>query len=132
MQYGNVMKNPLDSSILFVDFEYACLNYQSYDIANHFFEYTCHYKDDDYIINFDDFPNFTERARFYRFYSKEFDDPAEDSRLVQYDGQVMAMLKISHLFWSIWGFIMAVQPTSPTFPYLSYAKDRFDFFLQHQ
>lgn len=37
---GNIIYNPGDSKeIKFIDYEYSCINYQAYDIANHFNEF---------------------------------------------------------------------------------------------
>ncbi len=37
---GNIIYNPDKSKeIKFIDYEYSCINYQAYDIANHFNEF---------------------------------------------------------------------------------------------
>lgn len=36
---GNVIYNSEHNSVTFIDYEYAAMNYQAYDIGNHFSEF---------------------------------------------------------------------------------------------
>lgn len=40
---GNVLYNPKQESVVFIDYEYTAFNYQAFDIVNHFTEYAGNY-----------------------------------------------------------------------------------------
>lgn len=86
---------------MFIDFEYACLNYAAYDIANLLNECCFEYSDDED-------PGF----KVYKKVTSEEIDKACSLYPGHYKGMeddVKIMLKLANFFWALWSLIVKKQ-----------------------
>ncbi|KAJ7770796.1 choline kinase cytoplasm [Mycena maculata] len=149
-QYGNLLllserneNMPEHRQIIVVDFEYAAPNPASYDIANHFHEWTANYHSDTpHILDHTRYPTKEERYNFYMAYlqySMLSPDclPLPKLELVgllpDLDKQVNAWSPASHAMWAIWGIVQAREDLEngveePEFDYIGYAQCRLTAF----
>ncbi|KAG6820771.1 hypothetical protein H0H93_012035 [Arthromyces matolae] len=149
-QYGNILrlqqpKDVLDEhrQLIVVDFEYAAPNPASYDIANHFHEWTANYHcATPHLLDPSRYPTLEERRNFYTAYlghttvSGEvpiLDDEERELQLRKLDQQVRYWSPASHGMWAIWGIVQAREDMAggilePEFDYLRYSIGRMDAF----
>jgi len=145
-QYGNLLRlNKLregcdeHSQIIVVDFEYAAPNPASFDIANHFHEWTANYHSmTPHLLDFDRYPSSGDRYNFYIAYLRHsftimgIQPPTSADLEVQakhLDKQVRFWSPASHAMWAIWGIVQAREDVEekvevPEFDYLAYARCR--------
>ncbi|KXN83599.1 Putative choline kinase [Leucoagaricus sp. SymC.cos] len=148
-QYGNLLrlKHPKDGAddhcqIVVVDFEYAAPNPASYDIANHFHEWTANYHSETpHLLDVSRYPTLEQRRNFYLSYlrhtsfsTKEFQhitdsDTELESAIVKLDRQVKFWSPASHAHWTVWGLVQARdnlenRNETPEFDYIGYARCR--------
>ncbi|KAF8922282.1 kinase-like protein [Mucidula mucida] len=140
-QYGNLLRrtNPPDDivphhQIIVVDFEYAGPNPATYDIANHFHEWTANYHGETpHLLDSLRYPTREERRNFYTAYirqNKPSTSEAELTKAVQLlDDQVHFWSPASHAMWAIWGVVQAREDlengfAEPEFDYLGYSQCR--------
>jgi choline kinase len=129
--------------LVVVDFEYAAPNPASYDIANHFHEWTANYHSSTpHLLDPSQYPTPEERRNFYMAYLGHANMSGEDvlleesERDVQFaalDKQVAAWSPASHAMWGIWGIVQAREDVQsnveqPDFDYIGYAICRLDAF----
>ncbi|KAF7339758.1 Choline kinase [Mycena sanguinolenta] len=142
-QYGNLLllnkpneNLPEHRQLIVVDFEYASPNPASYDIANHFHEWTANYHSTTpHILDPSRYPTKEERANFYLAYL-EHSTLSPDSRplpklellglIPDLEKQVRAWSPASHACWAIWGIVQARDDLEndvqePEFDYIAYA-----------
>jgi len=128
-QENNVLQTHY--GLRFIDFEYAGMEHQAFDIASYFVECTIDYLVDDfpsYKVSLSDFPSEWEQRLFCSLYLSEYlattvrPDDLAVSVLLQ---RVRRFTLVSHLLWSFWSVIRAGQaPTYGGFDYLHYAQTR--------
>jgi len=123
-QYGNLLrlqrpKHCIDEhrQLIVVDFEYASPNPASFDIANHFHEWTANYHSETpHVLNPALYPTLEERRNFYSAYlghsglTGEYpvlNDDERELQLANLDEQVRIWSPASHAMWAIWGIIQA-------------------------
>lgn len=122
-----------------VDFEYASPNPASFDIANHFHEWTANYHSDTpYILDHTRYPTKEQRSNFYMAYL-EHSTVSPDLRpmpklelvgmMPDLEKQVRAWSPASHAMWAIWGIVQAREDMEnaveePEFDYIAYAQCR--------
>lgn len=112
-----------------VDFEYAGPNPASYDIANHFHEWTADYHGPTpHLLDFSKYPSVDERRNFYKAYLERscFEDFDDQASIIKLDEQVRYWSPASHAMWAIWGIVQAREDVEgnvgqPDFDYISYA-----------
>jgi hypothetical protein len=64
---GNIIYNKdLSTQIKFIDYDYSCLDYQAYDIGNHFVEYS------GFGSDYSDYPNKEYQLKWLTIYFNEF------------------------------------------------------------
>ncbi|KAG6910585.1 hypothetical protein DXG01_009536 [Tephrocybe rancida] len=151
-QYGNLLRlqHPKDTidehrQIIVVDFEYASPNPASFDIANHFHEWTANYHSlTPHLLDPSRYPTFDERRNFYIAYlghtaisgeTPAIDDNEKEVQLQKLDEQVRYWSAASHGMWAIWGIVQAKEDmkgnvVSPEFDYISYSICRMAAFRQ--
>ncbi|KAJ7666468.1 choline kinase, cytoplasm [Mycena rosella] len=145
-QYGNLLllttqdeNLPDHRQLIVVDFEYASPNPASFDIANHFHEWTANYHSDSpHILDRSRYPTKEERYNFYLAYL-EHSTVTPDSRplskfelvglMPDLDMQVKAWSPASHAMWAIWGIVQAREDVEAgveevEFDYIGYAQCR--------
>ncbi|KAJ7071514.1 choline kinase, cytoplasm [Mycena amicta] len=152
-QYGNLLlltkRNetlPEHRQIIVVDFEYASPNPASFDIANHFIEWTANYHSElPHILDHTRYPSKEERYNFYMAYLEHATVSPTERPLPKFeligllhdlDEQVRAWSPASHALWTIWGIVQAREDIEnhvqePEFDYVSYARCRRAAFM-HQ
>ncbi|KAJ7129980.1 choline kinase, cytoplasm [Mycena crocata] len=145
-QYGNLLllttpneKLPEHRQLIVVDFEYASPNPASFDIANHFHEWTANYHSDlPHILDHTRYPSKEERYNFYLAYLEHSTLSPDSLPLTKFelmglipdlDKQVKAWSPASHAMWAIWGLVQAREDVEggveePEFDYIAYAQCR--------
>lgn len=114
-----------------IDFEYAGMEHQAFDIASYFIECTIDYLVDKhpyYKVRLSDYPSEWEQRLFCSIYLSEYfettvlPDDVSVSVLLE---RVQRFTLMSHLLWALWSVIRAPQaPTFSSFDYLTYAESR--------
>lgn len=122
-----------------MDFEYASPNPASFDIANHFHEWTANYHSaTPHLLDSTQYPTLAERRNFYSAYLNHAtifgEDPVMEEAdreplMANLDKQVQYWSPASHAMWAIWGIVQAREDlegnvTDPEFDYISYARCR--------
>ena len=118
--------------IIVVDFEYAGPNPASYDIANHFHEWTADYHSSTpHLYDFSRYPTYEQRRNFctaYLGHTAMFrEDPADrELQLDNLEEQVRVWSPASHAVWAIWGIVQArddlrANATESEFDYIGYS-----------
>ncbi|KAK7468644.1 hypothetical protein VKT23_003148 [Stygiomarasmius scandens] len=141
-QYGNLLRlselkegTPAHRQIIVVDFEYAAPNPASFDIANHFHEWTANYDSaTPHLLDESLYPTYGERRNFFLAYLEHSNatpcTPSELDTLVQnLEEQVRYWSPASHAMWAIWGIVQArddveSEVQEPEFDYIGYARCR--------
>ena len=138
---GNIIYNKdSDKEIKFIDYEYSCINYQAYDIANHFNEFAG-VDSPDYSL----FPTKEYQLQWLTIYLKHFyemvnqfykDDENKhlifsEERLNQFYEEVKNFTLASHLMWAIWSLVQA-QVSKLDFDFVAYANIRFDQYFSRK
>ena len=131
------------SQLVVVDFEYASPNPASFDIANHFHEWTANYHSAvPHLLDPALYPNSEERRNFYTAYLGHADTTGENASLDEgdrnlqlgaLDKQVCFWSPASHAMWGIWGVVQARENIEeniqqPEFDYIGYAIGRLSAF----
>jgi choline kinase len=119
-----------------VDYEYASPNPASFDIANHFHEWTANYHGPEpQKLDPSRYPTAEERYNFYTAYLDNMPVPPEslpqtveenNLEMKLLDDQVRYWSPASHAMWAIWGIVQAREDVEaanpePEFDYLGYA-----------
>ncbi len=99
--------------IKFIDFEYACANYQAFDIANHFNEWA------GFEADYSRYPKKDQQYQFYQTYLTEYNggtyiidtcflttlgSPSEQELHTLYV-QVNKFALVSHFYWGVWALV---------------------------
>ncbi|KAL0950811.1 hypothetical protein HGRIS_007575 [Hohenbuehelia grisea] len=146
-QYGNLLRLaklkegvPEHRQIIVVDFEYASPNPASFDIANHFHEWTAAYDSaTPHLLDPARYPTPAQRQNFYAAYlahAARLGAPLIADRkheLALLERQVCAWSPASHAMWAVWGIVQArenveSETKEPEFDYIGYAKCRMEGF----
>jgi len=120
---ANILYNPTTGNIRLIDFEYGGMNYNAFDIANHWNEFAG--GTDTGITNYDWFPTKDQQLFFLRSYLEKEGEQNGDATVVQeLYHQVQAFILVNHLYWGLWAFNQAAVEGCERFDYLLYAKNR--------
>lgn len=118
----NIIWDNDSASVSFIDFEYSAPNYQPFDIANHFNEYSG-MDEMDYSL----FPSEEAQRAWLRTYLAQYhgvsEDKVEESDVELWLAWVTKFTLASHLFWGMWGFLQACH-SSIDFDYVKYGMGR--------
>lgn len=123
---GNKNSEP---KIVIIDFEYCSYNYRSFDIANHFVEWTYDYTEPNYPFYKEDLSNYPtdiQRRAFIRAYLDETGSRENPNKVMK---EVEVFTLASHFFWALWGLINAETSKIP-FGYWEYACSRLTCYQQ--
>ncbi|KAJ7596685.1 choline kinase, cytoplasm [Mycena floridula] len=143
-QYGNLLRATATidvddhRQIIVVDFEYASPNPASFDIANHFHEWTADYHSaTPQILDHRRYPSFEQRRNFYTAYLEQvpssthqsLSPPEQEVFFKKFDDQIRFWSPASHAMWAIWGIVQAREDIEndvqePEFDYIGYARCR--------
>lgn len=123
---ANILHDKDRNSIEFIDFEYAGPNYQAYDIANHFCEFS---GVEDY--NPLRYPHEDFRKTWVTVYLKTFykNETVDDKTVHLLLGHVEHFTLASHFFWGVWALIQAAH-SSIDFDFVGYASLRWDQYFK--
>ncbi|CAG0900583.1 unnamed protein product [Darwinula stevensoni] len=105
---GNIIYSKKSSSVTFIDYEYGGLNYQAFDIGNHFCEYAG-VEDVDYSR----YPDRDLQLKWLRLYLMAFknysgqDEKFAEEEVESLYVQVNQFSLAANLFWGIWAIIQA-------------------------
>lgn len=116
---GNIIYNKDESEVYFIDYEYSALNWQSYDIANHFNEYAgvdC--------VDYNLYPSKEYQLKWLEYYLRKFNETSfNDENLNRLYNEVAKFTLVSHLFWGIWSIVQA-RYSQNDFDFVNYASVR--------
>lgn len=105
---GNVLYVPSESRVRFVDFEFACVTFACFDVANYFCECAGGFDGD----AFKQFPTEEKQSRFWKAYLEACPEPIAGDHRVEdlMDGLLLWTKRFalaSDLMWVAWAVIMA-------------------------
>ncbi|KAJ3843174.1 choline kinase, cytoplasm [Lentinula raphanica] len=138
-QYGNLLRlegvevRAPHRQLIVVDFEYASPNPASFDIANHFLEWTYNYHTSTpHLPDENRYPTPQERENFYLSYLEHTGTSSADRLAQQAKGlekQVRYWTPACHAMWCMWGIVQATDDvinnvTEPEFDYIGYSRFR--------
>jgi ethanolamine kinase len=131
---GNIIFNDSDESIKFIDLEYSDVNYQAYDVANHFNEFAGVDQPD-----FSLFPSGEYQRKWCRIYLEKFYEKLNDEKkavltdaiVEEFCVEVNKFTLASHLIWAIWALVQA-QSSLLKFNFVSYANLRFEQYFTNK
>ncbi|OWA51944.1 Ethanolamine kinase 1 [Hypsibius exemplaris] len=132
LAYGNIVYDKEKDCANFIDFEYAGLNHQAYDIANHFNEFAGVEEYDYRRLPSRDF-QISWLTEYLKCWNKvDCSAGHSNDEAAVTDQQVQSLYFIvrkfalvSHLFWTLWS-LTQVGHSEIDFDYLRYGKQRFD------
>jgi ethanolamine kinase len=110
---GNIIYH--NSTVKFIDFEYGSYNYRGFDIGNLFCEYAGYHGEWSLL------PTEQERKLFYKYYL----NTDNEEELEKIDEEVLFYMPLSHLFWTLWGFIQH-KYSEIDYDYLYFAKKKYE------
>ncbi|XP_050099116.1 ethanolamine kinase [Anopheles aquasalis] len=125
---GNVIYNEAHAKVTFIDYEYAALNHQAFDIGNHFTEFAG--VDE---IDYERYPSREFQQRWLREYLLEYgatDDAPPPSPSVTVSAverlyvQVNQYALASHFLWAVWALVQAEHSTID-FDFVRFGATRF-------
>ncbi|XP_025830734.1 ethanolamine kinase-like isoform X2 [Agrilus planipennis] len=124
---GNVICTDDESSVVFIDYEYAAYNYQAFDIGNHFNEFVGIEPD---TIDYSKYPSKELQYDWLKTYLLEFKntDSVKDEDIYKLYIQVNKFSLTSHLFWGIWALIQA-EHSYIDFDFIKYGAIRINEYL---
>jgi ethanolamine kinase len=137
---GNIIYNSDEKRVKFIDYEYGALNFQAYDVANHFNEFAG--VDEP---NYELFPSEEYRlawieiylksfySKLNRFFSKQSDSviQVDEARVSEFSREVNMFTLASHFMWAIWALVQA-QNSTLDFNFVKYANIRFGQYFKNK
>ncbi|CAI5454633.1 unnamed protein product [Caenorhabditis angaria] len=118
----NIVYDPKNDSINFIDYEYASTNYALFDIANHFCEYAG-------VEDIPDYSQCLKKSQKIEFLEAYLGDKKTPERLDQIMQRIPLFEAASHLFWSIWALVQS-QNSVIEFDYLTYGASRYEQYIK--
>ncbi|XP_071532709.1 ethanolamine kinase 1-like [Panulirus ornatus] len=114
----NIVWDPDTISASFIDYEYAAPNFQPFDIANHFNEYSGMEE-----LDFSLYPSPGMQRAWLRSYLAHYcglpEEKVSTEEVELWRGWVTKFTLASHLFWGVWAFLQACH-SSIDFDYFEY------------
>lgn len=130
----NIIFNEKESVVHFIDYEYAFLNYEAYDIGNHF----CEYAGIGEETNYDLYPDKAYQVRWLtHFLEEKFSaDGRSPSKVTETDIERLYIQTnkcacAAHFFWGLWALIQAKNSTID-FDYLGYGAIRLNEYFRRK
>ncbi|KAK9878895.1 hypothetical protein WA026_003724 [Henosepilachna vigintioctopunctata] len=125
---GNIIYNEARNKVSFIDFEYACFNYQPFDIGNHFAEYAGVGN-----VDYSRYPKKSLQLDWLKYYLMEY---KEISKVSEYEieelyVQVNKFVLMSHLLWFSWALIQA-EHSYIDFDFIKYAGHRLEEYFKRK
>lgn len=109
---GNVIYTEERSKVTFIDYEYAEINFQAFDIGNHFAEFPGIDSNSEQGIDYTNYPSREYQLAWLRAYLEEYkgSDVTEDEVELLFK-HVNKFALSSHFLWAIWSLIQAEHST---------------------
>lgn len=125
---GNVIYNKKENKVTFIDYEYTGYNYQAFDIANHFAEFSG-VDTPDYSL----YPDESLQKAWLKIYLEAYKNTNEvpESEINELYYQVNKFVLLTHFFWGCWGLIQSLH-SYIDFDFLQYAATRFDEYFRRK
>lgn len=130
----NIIFNKEESTVHFIDYEYAFLNYEAYDIGNHFCEYAGMGEETDYEL----YPDKKYQFKWLQNYLKEkfTAEGRAPSEVTEKDVERLYIQTnkcacAAHFFWGLWALIQAKFSTID-FDYLGYGAIRLNEYFRRK
>lgn len=121
---GNILYDDDAQRIQLIDFEYGGLNYQAFDIANHFNEFAGGL--DTSVPRYELFPNPQQQSHFITAYLEAATGRAPtELQIASMTKQVHAFVLANHVYWGLWAVIQAAIEGCDNFDYMTYGTHRF-------
>lgn len=118
---GNIIYDQEKQKVTFIDYEYVYVNYQAFDIANHFDEFAGIAP-----IDHSKYPSQEFQLSWLRIYLEEYlETPPSTQQLSTLHWQVQQFSPFAHLCWTIWGFVQA-HHSDLDFDFLDYAQGHYE------
>ncbi|KAF5270380.1 hypothetical protein FQR65_LT05568 [Abscondita terminalis] len=119
---GNIIYTPEKNQVSFIDYEYSALNYQAYDIGNHFAEFVGLEN-----VDYSNYPNKELQWDWLRIYlsALQGDNNVSDRDIQKLYVQANQFSLVSHIFWGIWSLLQA-EHSNIDFNFMEYAAIRFN------
>ena len=115
----------LSGDVAFIDYEYGAFNYRSFDVANHFCEFS------GFDCDYSKYPSKEFQRSWIRIYLQEWARLSGRGHVEPSTDEIEAMLHevavftlAAHFFWGLWGLTQA-QHSDIDFDYMNYACYRF-------
>jgi ethanolamine kinase len=118
---GNIIHSEKEGKITFIDYEYAALNFQAFDIGNHFAEYAGIDN-----IDYSRYPDKAYQLDWLRIYLETFESrPVSDEEIDRLYVHVQKFVLASHFLWFLWALIQAEHSTID-FDFIRFGEQRFN------
>ncbi|XP_025992286.1 ethanolamine kinase 1 isoform X2 [Solenopsis invicta] len=123
---GNILYNQKQSRVVFIDYEYTALNYQAFDIANHFAEFAG-FDEPDYSL----YPDKNFQKMWLKEYLQVYNATTNVSEkdVDELYWQVTQFAPLPHFFWGCWAIIQS-EHSNIEFDFLAYAAIRFNEYFR--
>jgi ethanolamine kinase len=106
---GNVVYTEERNSVTFIDYEYAEVNYQAFDIGNHFAEFP---GIDALGIDYTKYPSPDYQRAWIRVYLEEYKESSvTDADVEELYKHANKFALSSHFLWALWSLIQAENST---------------------
>lgn len=106
---GNVIYSEERNVVTFIDFEYAEVNFQAFDIGNHFAEFP---GVDANGIDYSKYPSPEYQRAWIRTYLEEYEENSvTDDDVEKMYKQANKFALSSHFLWALWSLIQAEHST---------------------
>lgn len=138
--FGNIVYNQANNSIKFIDYEFSHVNYQAFDIGNHFNKFA----GAGLSVNYSLFPSRDFQIKWLRIYLESFYSMVNsfyeksanntsgkkmilvDEKMVnQFYEEVNMFTLLSHFLWTVWSLVQA-QSSLIEFDFRAYANILFN------
>lgn len=107
---GNVIYTEEVNKVTFIDYEYAELNFQAFDIGNHFAEFPGIGSNSE--IDYSKYPSRAYQLDWIRAYLEEYKESAvSDADVEELYKHVNKFALSSHFLWAMWSLIQAEHST---------------------
>lgn len=107
---GNVIYTESQNKVTFIDYEYAEVNFQAFDIGNHFAEFPGIGSNNK--IDYTKYPSRDYQLNWIRAYLEEYKETEVTKEDVEeLYKQVNKFALASHFLWSVWSLIQAEHST---------------------
>lgn len=129
----NIIYERDKDEVHFIDYEYAFVNYQAYDIGNHFCEYAGMEE-----VNYDLYPDKEYQVKWLRRYLQFWnraqgggEEEVKDTDIERLYVQTNKCACAAHFFWGVWALIQA-QNSSIDFDFIQYSALRLNEYFRRK